>query len=101
MQHHVKNMIPILVLNQLKNQQFMICYSSFQFILLKVSLSSEKLASQQSLYYNQNSTNIFLLPNCPMKIKVIQAQSNWFVFKEALAYKRQWCSNLCIPDMNR
>ena len=30
----------------------------------------------------------FLLSDCPMKIKVSQAQSNWFAFKEALSYKR-------------
>ena len=31
--------------------------------------------------------NIFLPTDCPMKIKVSQAQSNWLVFKEALPYK--------------
>ena len=30
----------------------------------------------------------FLLANCPMKIKVCEAENNWFVFKEAPAYKR-------------
>ena len=31
---------------------------------------------------------MFLPTNCPMKTKVSQAQSNWFVLKEAPAYKR-------------
>ena len=30
----------------------------------------------------------FLLSDCPMKVKVSQAESNWFAFKEAPAYKR-------------
>ena len=75
----------------------MTCCSSLQFILLKVtisaSLSNEKLAPQQSLYYNRScsrfgthfddkptiltyrqiSPNIFLLTNCRMKITVSQA----------------------------
>ena len=68
----------------------------------------EKLAPQQSLYYNrtfsrfwthsddrpkiltyhQTSPNIYLLTNCPIKIKVSQAQDNWFILKEASTYKR-------------
>ena len=35
-----------------------------------------------------------------MKIKVSQAQSNWFVFKEAPAIK-EGCADLHNPDMNR
>ena len=38
--------------------------------------------------YRQIPRNIFLPTDCPTKIKVSQAQSNWFVFKEAAAYKR-------------
>ena len=37
--------------------------------------------------YRQIPPNIFLPTDCPMKIKVSQAQSNWFVFKEAPLYK--------------
>ena len=40
------------------------------------------------LTYCQIFPNVFLLKNCPMKIKVSQAQDNWLVFKEAPAYKR-------------
>ena len=29
-----------------------------------------------------------MLTNCPMKIKISQAQNNWSVLKEALVYKR-------------
>ena len=70
---------------------------------------NENLAPQQLLYCNQSFSwfgtyfgdrpkvltysqippNIFLLTHCPMKIKVSQAQSNWFVFKEAQANKRE------------
>ena len=39
------------------------------------------------LTYRQISPNIILHTNYPMKIKVSQARSNWFVFKEAPAYK--------------
>ena len=35
-----------------------------------------------------------------MKIKVSQAQSNWFVFKEAPGIK-EGCADLHNPDMNR
>ena len=38
--------------------------------------------------YRQIPANVFLPTDCPMKIKVGQAQSNWFVFKEAPVYKR-------------
>ena len=33
--------------------------------------------------YRQIPPNIFLPTDCPMKIKVSQAQSNWFVFYES------------------
>ena len=39
----------------------------------------------------------FWLTNCPMKITVSPAESNWFVLKEALAYKR----GVRRSDMNR
>ena len=39
--------------------------------------------------YRQIPPNIFLPTDCPMKIKVSQAQSNWFVSKEVPAYKRE------------
>ena len=32
--------------------------------------------------YRQIPPDIFLPTDCPMKIKVSKAQSNWFVFKE-------------------
>ena len=31
---------------------------------------------------------IFFTQDCPMKIKISQAQNNWFVFKETPVYKR-------------
>ena len=38
--------------------------------------------------YRQISPDIFfLLTKCPLKIKVSQAKSSWFAFKEAPAYK--------------
>ena len=40
------------------------------------------------LTYSQIPPNIFLPTDCPIQIKVSQAQSNWFPFKEAPAYKR-------------
>ena len=40
------------------------------------------------LTYRQIPPNIFLIKNCPMKIKVGQAPSNCFVFKETSAYER-------------
>ena len=53
------------------------------------------------LTYRQISPNIFLLANCPMKIKASQAQSNQIVFKQAPAYKIQVCVDLRTPDMNK
>ena len=35
-----------------------------------------------------------------MKIKVSQAQSNWFVFKER-PFTKEGCTDLHTPDMNK
>ena len=45
----------ILVLNQIKKQQFMTCYSSQQLVLLKMTINfSQKLSSERSLYYKRS-----------------------------------------------
>ena len=38
--------------------------------------------------------------NCPMKIKVSQAQNNWFVFNET-PFTKEECTDLHTPDMNK
>ena len=35
-----------------------------------------------------------------MKIKFSQAQNNWYVSKEVVAYKREECADLRTSDMN-
>ena len=104
-----------------KDQQFMNCCSSLQFILIKNDSKHpsemKKLGPQHSLYhdrsfswfgthfhvrpkilaYHQISLNIFLLTSHPMQIKVSQAESIWFVIKDALFYKR----GVHRCDMNR
>ena len=51
------------------------------------------LTRSKILIYRQIPLNIFLLTNCSMKIKVSQAQSNWFVFKKTVNFKKG-CTNL-------
>ena len=105
--------------HKIKKQQ----YSSLHFILLKMTISSPLkwefsttavTSCNQSfsrfgthfgdrpkvLAYSQIPPNIFLPTDCPTKIKVSQAQTNWFLFKEALAYKRR-VRRLHNPDMSR
>ena len=53
------------------------------------------------LTYRQISQDIVLLTNCPVKVQVSQAQSNWFVFQDAPAYQRQGGAAMLIPDMTR
>ena len=38
--------------------------------------------------YSQIPPNIFLPTDGPVKIRVCKAQNNWFIFKEAPAYKK-------------
>ena len=102
----------ISILNQLKKHQFMTCYSSLHFIFLKMTISIPiKLEISTAtftflepsfswfgthfdnrpklLIYRQVPPNIFfLLLNFPIKIKVSQILSNWFVFKDTRDYKR-------------
>ena len=46
------------------------------------------------LTYRQIPQNIFLLRDCPIKTKVSEAQSNYFVFKETLV-----CSQICTSTV--
>ena len=52
------------------------------------------LYSPKTLTYHQLGPNIFLLKNCAITIRVCQTQSNWFVFKEASAYKRRYMNTV-------
>ena len=66
-------------------------------LLFPIALYSPKLHSPKTLTYHQLAANIFLLRNCTIKIRVCQTQSNWFVFKEAPAYKRRYMNTVKGP----
>ena len=105
-----------------KKQQFMNCYSLLEFIFLNMTISipqkwknsitavtllSPKFfvvthfdGRPRILTYRQISRNIFLFIDCPMKVKVSQAQINWFVHKEALTSKKE-VHRSANPNMNR
>ena len=63
-------------------QQLLCCNQSFSWF------GTHFYDRPKVLTYSQIPLGIFLLTDCPMKIRVSQAQSNWFVFKEGPDYKR-------------
>ena len=111
------------VLNQLKNQQFMTCYSSLQFILLRMTISiplNEKLAQQQRLYYNRSfsgfgthlddgpkiltcrriSPNIFCLQTVLLKQKSVKHRAIGSFWRRYRLIKKGW-EDLGTSDMDR
>ena len=102
--HLSKNVKKFGLMNQLKNQQFMTCYSSLQFILFKMSINIlvKWKISNKIVFYNKQSFSQFgahfnsrpkIITYCQVfqkiifgttpfyqKIKVSEVQSKCFIF---------------------